>query len=132
MGLLNGLLGNASEVNIQEIQNEYAKILAPNENIEKAYKLVRDMFIFTNKRLILVDKQGITGKKTDYHSIPYKNIAHFSIETAGHFDLDAELKIWISGMPLPIEKQFNKSLNIYELQSVLASYISWNSFEVFN
>ncbi|MDU2459787.1 MAG: PH domain-containing protein [Clostridium sp.] len=122
MGIFNGLMGNASEVNLEALKKEYGKILASTETIEKAYKLVRDMFIFTNKRLILVDKQGVTGKKTEYHSIPYKSITHFSIETAGHFDLDAELKIWISGTALPIEKQFNSSLNIYELQTVLAEY----------
>ena len=122
MGIFNGLMGNASEVNLEALKKEYGKILASTETIEKAYKLVIDMFIFTNKRLILVDKQGMTGKKTEYHSIPYKSITHFSIETAGHFDLDAELKIWISGTALPIEKQFNSSLNIYELQTVLAEY----------
>jgi len=116
-------MGNASEVSTQEVQKEYSNILSSTESVEKAYKLIRDMFIFTNKRLILVDKQGVTGKKIEYHSIPYKNITHFSIETAGNFDLDAELKIWISGSQVPIEKQFNKSLNIYELQSVLAEYV---------
>ncbi|WHY76685.1 PH domain-containing protein [Neobacillus sp. WH10] len=123
MGFLDGLMGNASEVNTVEVQKEFARVLAPNEQIDKAYKLIRDMFIFTNKRLILVDKQGITGKKVEYHSIPYKNITHFSIETAGNFDLDAELKIWISGNAAPLQKQFNKNLNIYELQSVLADYV---------
>jgi len=123
MGLFDGLLGNASEVKIDEVQKEYANILAENEKIEKAYKLIRDMFIFTSKRLILVDKQGMTGVKIEYHSIPYKSITHFSIETAGNFDLDAELKIWISGTAHPIEKKFNKTLNIYELQSVLATYV---------
>ncbi|WP_053365348.1 MULTISPECIES: PH domain-containing protein [Bacillaceae] len=123
MGFLDGLMGNASEVSLPEVQKEYAKVLAPGESIEKAYRLVRDMFIFTNRRLILVDKQGITGKKTEYHSIPYRSITHFSIETAGSFDLDAELKIWVSGSPMPLQKQFNKSLNIYELQSVLAAYV---------
>ncbi|MDV4152414.1 PH domain-containing protein [Clostridium sp. AL.422] len=122
MGIFNGLMGNASEVNLESIRKEYDKILARNESIEKAYKLVRDLFIFTDKRLILVDKQGVTGKKTEYHSIPYRSITHFSIETAGHFDLEAELKIWISGTALPIEKQFNSSLNIYELQQILADY----------
>lgn len=122
MGIFNGLMGNASEINIENLRKEYDKILAGSERIEKAYKLVRDLFIFTDKRLILVDKQGVTGKKTEYHSIPYKSITHFSIETAGHFDLEAELKIWISGTALPIEKQFNSSLNVYELQQVLASY----------
>lgn len=123
MGLLDGLMGNASEVSLPEVQKDYASILAENENIEKAYKLIRDMFIFTNKRLILIDVQGVTGKKVEYHSIPYKSITHFSIETAGNFDLDAELKIWLSGSAMPIEKKFNKSLNIYTLQSVLASYV---------
>lgn len=123
MGLFDGLMGNASEVKVEEVQREYANILSPTEKIEKAYKLIRDMFIFTNKRLILIDKQGVTGKKVEYHSIPYKSISHFSIETAGHFDLDAELKIWISGNAIPLQKQFNKSLNIYEVQSVLAEYV---------
>ena len=123
MGLFDGLLGNSSEVNISKIRDEYDEIIGDNENIEKAYKLVRDMFIFTNKRLILIDKQGITGKKCEYHSIPYKSISHFSIETAGHFDLDAELKIYISGYPIPIQKRFNKSLNIYALQAILATYV---------
>jgi hypothetical protein len=123
MGLFDGIMGNASEVNIQEVQKDFANILTSTENVEKAYKLIRDMFIFTNKRLILVDKQGVTGKKIEYHSIPYKSITHFSIETAGNFDLDAELKIWISGTQMPVQKQFNKSLNIYEVQTVLAEYI---------
>ncbi|WP_156626736.1 PH domain-containing protein [Clostridium tertium] len=122
MGIFNGLMGNASEINLESLRKEYENILSSTETIEKGYKLVRDLFLFTNKRLILVDKQGVTGKKTEYHSIPYKSITHFSIETSGHFDLDAELKIWISGTALPIEKQFNQSLNIYELQSILAEY----------
>lgn len=122
MGLFDGLMGNASNVSNDSVAKEYAIILTDNERVEKAYQLVRDVFIFTNKRLILVNIQGVTGKKQEYHSIPYKNITHFSIETAGHLDLDAELKVWLSGGNL-IEKQFNRSVNIYEVQSVLASYI---------
>jgi hypothetical protein len=123
MGLLDGLMGNASEVEPSEIEGDFAQILAGGEKIERAYQLIRDLFVFTNKRLILVDKQGITGNKVEYHSLPYKSITHFSVETAGHFDLDAELKIWISGSSMPIEKRFNKNLNIYLVQSVLAGYV---------
>ena len=123
MGLLDGLLGNASEIEPSKIEGDFAQVMAPGEQIERAYQLIRDLFVFTNKRLILVDKQGLTGSKLEYHSIPYKNITHFSVETAGHFDLDAELKIWISGNPMPIQKQFNKNLNIYRVQSVLAGYV---------
>jgi len=123
MGLFDAVLGNASEVKIEDIQKDFAKLLAPNERIEKAYKLIRDMFVFTDKRLILMDVQGMTGKKVEFHSLPYRSIIHFSIETAGNFDLDAELKIWLSGNPLPIQKTFNKSLDIYAVQAVLAGYV---------
>jgi hypothetical protein len=123
MGFLDGLMGNASELKLADVQKEFSHILAGTEHFEKAYQLIRDLFIFTNKRLILVDKQGLTGKKVEIHSYPYKSITHFSIETAGTFDMDAELKIWVSGAATPVQKKFNKSLNIYELQSVLAEYV---------
>lgn len=123
MGLLDGILGNASKIDAAKIQNEFAAILAPGEKVEHAYQLIRDYFVFTDKRLVLVDKQGMTGSKVEYHSIPYKSITHFSIETAGAFDLEAELKIWISSTALPVQKQFNKKLSVYEVQSVLASYV---------
>lgn len=123
MGMLNSLLGNASKIDSAQIQQEFGQLLAAGEKVEHAYKLVRDYFVFTDKRLVLVDKQGITGSKVEYHSIPYKSVTHFSIETAGTFDLEAELKIWISGAAMPIQKTFNKHLSIYEVQSVLAAYV---------
>jgi hypothetical protein len=123
LGLLDGLLGNASKVDATKIQAEIGRILTPGEKVEHAYQLIRDYFVFTDRRFLLVDKQGLTGSKVEYHSIPYRSITHFSIETAGTLDNDAELKIWISGSPTPIQKQFNKRMNIYEVQSVLASYI---------
>ena len=123
MGLLSGLMGNASEVDPKSLQAEFAQVLTPGEPIEKAYQLIRDMLLFTNKRLIFVNKQGLTGSKVEYQSIPYRNITRFSVETAGTFDLDAELKIWLTGNPQPIQLQFNKKLSIYEVQGVLASYV---------
>jgi len=123
MGLLGSLLGNASSISVEEATKEYGYVLAKGEGIEVAYRLVRDMFIFTPKRLILVDVQGITGKKVEIQSIPYRSIVRFSVETAGHLDLDAELKIWLSGAALPIEKKFNKNVNIYEVQAILADAI---------
>jgi len=123
MGLLDGMMGNASKVDAAKIQTEFSEILAPGERVEHAYQLIRDYFVFTDKRFVLVDKQGLTGSKVQYHSIPYRSITHFSIETAGTFDMDAELVIWISGSAAPIQKTFNKKLSIYEVQAVLASYV---------
>jgi len=124
MGLFSNLLGNAGVANPEELNKEYVKLLAENEVIEVGFKLFRDVFIFTNKRLILVDKQGITGKKVEYLSIVYRSISKFSIETAGHFDLEAELKIWISSEPTPsVQKKFNTQVNIYDLQRVLAQHV---------
>jgi len=66
---------------------------------------------------------GGTGQKVEYRSIPYHVVTNFSVETAGTFDLDAEMKIWISGNPIPISKEFNKKVNVYEVQQILAQYV---------
>lgn len=124
MGFLDGLMGNVSQVDVQEVERELEVIVTEEEKVDKAYKLIRDLIVFTNKRLILIDKQGMTGKKVEYHSVPYKSITHFSVETAGTFDLDAELKIWISSMGQPIQKQFKKDKSIYEVQKALAAYVA--------
>ncbi|WP_396157948.1 PH domain-containing protein [Flavobacterium sp.] len=124
MGIFSALLGNAGTVNQETLIKDYGKLLIEGETIELGFKLIRDTFIFTNKRLILIEKQGITGSKMEYKSIIYKSISRFSIETAGTFDLEAELKIWVSSETNPsIIKQFNKSVNVYDVQTVLAHHV---------
>jgi hypothetical protein len=122
MGLLSNIRGNAGVVESEKLESDYGRLLAEGETIEVGFHVFRDTFIFTNFRLILVDVQGMTGKKIEYLSIPYKKITKFSIETSGHFDSDAELKIWVGSDPNPLEKKFNKKVNIYDLQKVLATY----------
>lgn len=120
-GMFDAMLGNASTLDTKTAKSEVNHLLVPNEQIQLAFKLVRDLFIFTDRRLLLIDKQGLTGKKVECHTIPYKSIVHFSVETAGTFDRDAELKIFVSGNPVPIEKQFKKNgANIFEVQKALA------------
>jgi hypothetical protein len=119
MGLLDGLMGNASEVDANEVQEELAQVLASNEQVMHAYKMIRDLHVFTNKRMINIDKQGMTGKKVDYLSIPYKSITQFNVQTAGRFDTDCELKIWISGQAEPIEIEIKADL-ASEVQKTLA------------
>ncbi|PJJ47710.1 PH domain-containing protein [Hymenobacter chitinivorans] len=122
MGILDGLLGNASENDAQELQQELTRLLATGERVEKAYAIIRDQIIFTNKRLILVDKQGVTGKKREILSVPYRSIERFSMETTGHFDLDAELKIWIRGQAEPLTKNFRDDQSIHDISRALAEY----------
>lgn len=124
MGLFSGLLGNANEVKKEDLLKEYGNLLIEGESIEIGFKLIRDTFIFTSKRLILIDKQGLTGSKIEYKSISYKSISRFSVESTGTFDLDAELKIWVSSEQEPsIRKQFSKSVNVYDVQKMLATFV---------
>ena len=122
MGLLGGLMGNASEVDGDKLQQELADVLVAGESVDSAYKVLRDTFVFTNKRLILIDRQGITGKKVEYLSVPYKSMVSFAVETAGTFDMDSELKIWISGQGV-LQKTFSKGSNIVKVQQSLAKYV---------
>ncbi|MFQ3251083.1 MAG: hypothetical protein ACI9O6_002930 [Glaciecola sp.] len=110
VGLLDGLLGNASEVDVSTVAEELSPILSNSETVVQAYKMVRDLFVFTDKRLIFIDKQGVTGKKVDYLSVPYRAITQVKVETAGHFDLDCDLKIWVSGQSQPMETKLKSGL----------------------
>lgn len=124
MGLFSGIMGNAGAVSPDDLHKDFGKLLIEAEHIEMGFKLIRDTFIFTNKRLILVDVQGLTGSKVEYLSVAYKAITRFSVETTGTFDLDAELKIWISSEAIPsISKKFNKSVNVYDVQALLARHV---------
>ncbi|MFJ3922335.1 PH domain-containing protein [Streptomyces sp. NPDC090022] len=119
-----GLFGNAHTVDPVQAQQDYARLMGQGEQVHAAFQLVRDTILFTDRRLLLVDKQGITGKKTEYHSIPYRSITHFAVETAGTFDLDAELKIWISGSQMPVQKTFTKGVDIYQVQAILTQFVA--------
>jgi len=123
MGLFSGLLGNAGEVDVTEVEQELASIMADGEKPEQVFKLIRDLIVFTNRRLILIDKQGLTGSKKEYMSIPYRSIVRFAAETKGHFDLESDLKIWLSSTEQPISKTFSKDSNIMSVQKALATYI---------
>ncbi|WP_318640367.1 PH domain-containing protein [Flavobacterium ardleyense] len=123
MGIFNAILGNASSVDQGVVEKEFGPLLIEGETIEKAFRMIKDMFVFTNKRLILVEK-SLVGTKVDYVSIPYQNIIKFSKESAGIMDLDAELKIWVKDEVAPIKKQFGKSgNNINEVYQILSKHI---------
>ncbi|MEQ9764207.1 PH domain-containing protein [Streptococcus jiangjianxini] len=124
MGIFSGLLGNASQKDNDKVEEQLRDVLVPGEQVSLAFALIRDLIVFTEQRLILVDKQGMTGKKTSYKSIPYRSISRFTVETSGHFDLDAELKIWISSAVEPAEiLQFKSDKNIVQIQQALAAAV---------
>ena len=94
---------NAAFVKLRPVNdNAFEKMVAPilvdDEEIIGSYQSIRDGVVFTNKRIISINVQGITGKKKDFTSLPYNKIQAFSVETAGVFDLDSELDLWFSGI----------------------------------
>jgi hypothetical protein len=94
---------NASFVKLRPVNdNAFEKMVAPilvnGEEIVRCFQSIRDGVVFTSKRIITINIQGITGKKKDFTSLPYNKIQSFSVETAGAFDLDSELELWFSGM----------------------------------
>lgn len=93
MSLLNGLLGNYSQLSPQELVAQYGGYLLPNEAVQTGFKLVRDTFIVTDNRIILIDHQGVTGKKTRVASIDLDSIFDVTMETAGTGFDDSELTI---------------------------------------
>lgn len=122
MGLLDTLLGHAGEKNLDKLADDFAPLLAPGESLRRAFGLIRDLVVFTDRRLIFVNKQGVTGSKVEYLSVPYRSITMFSIETAGHFDLEAELRVWVSGQAAPISRTLGRDSGAQDIVALLAQH----------
>lgn len=116
-----GFFARLKRVDDSEFGKVIKDFLIDGEDVVGAFKSVRDGVVFTNKRIIAINVQGITGKKQDYTSIPYSKISTFSLETAGFFDLDTELEIYLSGVGR-VKFQFTSGTDVKEICRVISSY----------
>ncbi len=103
-------------------ENAVEELLIDGEIVTGSYVSIRDRVVFTNKRIISCNVQGLTGKKIDYTSIPYSKIQTYSVETAGLLDLDAELDIWLSGVGM-VRFELSGGVNIKALCKNISEYI---------
>lgn len=117
----NGTFVKLKMVNRSDGVNLVQPLLINGEGIISTYRGIRDYVIFTNKRIISVNVQGMTGKKKDFTSLPYAKISAFSVETAGHFDLDSELELWFSGLG-KVKFEFSGNSNIVEIGQIIGSF----------
>lgn len=117
---------NGSIIKLSKTNNDAAKnvlpLLVSGEEIIGTYKGIRDYVVFTNKRLISVNVQGMTGKKKDYTNMPYSKIQVFSIETSGVFDMDSELELYFSGVGL-VKFEFTGSSDIVKIGQLISNAI---------
>lgn len=96
-------------------------LLDPGEQIIGAYTALRDSVVFTDKRVISINVQGLTGKKQDYASMPYSKISVFSIETSGVFDMDSELEMYFSGLG-KVKFEFTGASDIVAIGKTIATF----------
>jgi len=122
MDFTNGAFVKLSPVDPAEVGEGVAELLVPGEQIQQAFKAMRDYVVFTDKRLIAVNVQGIIGKKKDFTSLPYSKVQAFSVETAGTLDLDAELDLWFSGLG-KVRLEFKGRADIRQLGQLIAGYV---------
>jgi hypothetical protein len=123
MSILSGLFGNLSEISVEQAQKDYAPALAEKERVVKAFQLIRDQVVMTNLRIIVTNKMGVTGSKHEMTSIPYRSIIKFSKQSAGMFDWDSEVRIWIKDEADPIKWEFGKGVNVNEVCSTIARFV---------
>ncbi|WP_026702202.1 PH domain-containing protein [Salibacterium aidingense] len=104
-----------------KVPPEIKDILVEGETAEIAYKTVRDVAVVTNKRLIIADRQGITGKKVEVYTIPFSSIIMYSSENSGTFDLNAEMELWTKAGRLKLN--LNKKVDVRKLDRLIGKHI---------
>lgn len=100
---------------------EIMPILVNGENILASYKALRDGVVFTNKRIITINVQGMTGVKKDITSLPYSKIQIFSTESAGVLDPDSELELWFGGLG-KVKFNFTADTKISDICRLISIY----------
>ena len=116
-----GFFARLKKVDPSSFGNMTEDFFVDGEQMIGAYQSVRDGVVFTTKRIIAINVQGITGKKKDFTSIPYSKISCFSLETSGVFDLDSELEIHMSGVG-KLKFQFTGSTDVKQICKVISTY----------
>ncbi|MFC6088782.1 PH domain-containing protein [Saccharothrix sp. BKS2] len=106
----------------EEIASQVTPIMIQGERVVSCFKTVRDFVVFTDKRVIAVNVQGMTGRKKDFTSLPYSRVQAFSIETAGTFDMDAELDLWFSGLG-QVRLEFRGHADVKLLAQIIGTYV---------
>ncbi len=122
-----GIITDSNFLNLKvitkgEIRKEVPELLIDGEEIISAFKTIRDQVVFTNKRIFVVNVQGITGKKIAYFSYPYSKIQYYGIETAGLLDIDSELILKFSN-GATLQFDFKTNVNIREINSIISKYV---------
>lgn len=118
---------NASFLKLKPVPNEnfYKMIegmMVPGESIIQSFQSIRDGVVFTTKRIIAINVQGLTGKKKDFSCLPYSKIQAFSVETAGVLDLDSELELWFSGLGR-VKFEFTANCNVSEICKMIGERV---------
>jgi Protein of unknown function (DUF1696). len=122
-----GIIGDANLMNLKEISNssirpEIASFFVPGEEIVQSFQTIRDQVVFTNKRVFVVNVQGITGKKVSYFSYPYSKVQYYGIETAGVLDIDSELVLAFSN-GTHLQFDFKSKVDIKQICASISSFV---------
>lgn len=118
----NGSFVKLKQIKPGDVAKEVAPLLINGEEIISAYKAMRDFCVFTNKRVIAVNVQGLTGSKKDFSSLPYSKISAYSVETSGTFDLDSELEMYFSGLG-KVKFDFSGASDIIKIGQIISEFV---------
>ncbi len=115
---------NLKPIDVEAVKNDVQGLLIDGEEVKMAFKTVRDQLVFTNKRIISIDVQGITGKRRSFSTMPYSKIQYFSIQTPGFAELvsDSELFIMFSNT-FTANFEFKGNVDIGEIGRMISEYV---------
>ena len=114
---------NLKPIDVSEVRADVSGLLVGGEEIVAAFKTVRDQMVFTNKRIIAIDVQGITGRQKSFATLPYSRIQFFTIQTPGFLEVfsDSEMEIMFSN-GFTAKFEFKGNVDIGKVGRIISEY----------
>lgn len=114
---------NLRAIKPESVRADVNGLLIGGEVIVSAFQTVRDQLVFTNRRIIAIDVQGVTGKRKSFTTLPYSKVQFFTIQTPGFMELfsDTELLLMFSN-GFTAKFEFRGSVDIGQISRVISQY----------
>ena len=98
--------------------------LVEGETVHAAFAAPTEIILFTNRRILLAQREHLLEARIETSSYPYRAVRHFSIQEGKSAESRSALRIWLGDEAQPLHLRANPGTDLRPLQRLLAEQLA--------